>query len=39
MDEKTKQVIKYKAPYELVKGHETDSEAQGGFRDGRNRCN
>lgn len=25
MDEKMKQVIKYKAPYELVKGHETDS--------------
>ena len=25
MDEKMKQVIKYKAPYELKKGHETDS--------------
>ena len=25
MNEKMKQVIKYKAPYELVKGHETDS--------------
>lgn len=25
MDEKMNQVIKYKAPYELVKGHETDS--------------
>ena len=25
MDEKMKQVVKYKAPYELKKGHETDS--------------
>ena len=25
MDERTKQAIKYKAPYELIKGHETDS--------------
>ena len=25
MDERTKRVIKYKAPYELKKGHETDS--------------
>ena len=25
MDEKMKQVIKYKAQYELKKGHETDS--------------